>query len=97
MALLMRMQQNKTDKFVYLFARFMLFMMAINVEGLNPDYVIATVEEIQPQLWSQVLLNFITPQVPKLPVKDRKLAAVGVTRLLTQSAYMLREPSVRAW
>lgn len=49
MALLTRMHQNKTDKFVYLFTKFLLFMMAIDVEGLNPDYVIATVEEIQPQ------------------------------------------------
>jgi exportin-2 (importin alpha re-exporter) len=32
-----------------------------------------------------------------MPPKDRKLAAVGLTRMLTQSAFMLQEPSVRAW
>lgn len=47
MALLTRMQSNKTDKFVYHFARFFIFTLAINVEGLTPDYVIGTVEEIQ--------------------------------------------------
>ena len=32
-----------------------------------------------------------------MPPKDRKVVAVGLTRLLTQSSYMLREPSVQAW
>jgi exportin-2 (importin alpha re-exporter) len=49
MTLLTRMQTSKTDKFVYLFARFLLFTMAINVENLPPDYVISTIEGIQPQ------------------------------------------------
>jgi hypothetical protein len=30
-------------------------------------------------------------------VKDRKVAAVGLTRLLTQSTYSLKEPSAKAW
>ena len=29
--------------------------------------------------------------------KDRKLAAVGLTRMLTQSAVMTQEPAVQAW
>lgn len=49
MTLLTRMQTSKTDKFVYLFSQFLLFCMAVNVEGLSADYVIETVEEIQPQ------------------------------------------------
>ncbi|KAG6917213.1 hypothetical protein DXG01_003418 [Tephrocybe rancida] len=97
MTLLTRMQTSKTDKYVHLFARFFLFAMAINVDGLSPDYVIGTVEEIQAGLWSQILVNFIVPQIPKMPTKDRKLAVVGVTRLLTQSAFMTRPPSSTAW
>ncbi|KAF8063522.1 CAS/CSE protein [Lyophyllum atratum] len=97
MTLLTRMQSSKTDKYVHLFARFFLFTMAIDVQGLTPDYVIGTVEEIQPNLWSQILLNFIVPQVPLLPTKDRKLAVVGITRLLTQSSYMMQQPTMSAW
>jgi len=97
MTLLTRMQTSKTDKFVYHFTRFFLFTMAINAEGLTPDYVIGTIEEIQPQLWSQILGNFVIPQIPKMPYKDRKITAIGVTRMLTQSALMLQEPSVQAW
>ncbi|KAF8867606.1 CAS/CSE protein [Infundibulicybe gibba] len=97
MSLLTRMHANKTDKFIYLFARFLLFSMAINVEGLTPDYTIGTIEEIQPQLWPQILSNFVVPQVAKLPHKDRKIGAIGLTRMLTKSQYMLREPSVQSW
>ena len=49
MTLLTRMQTSKTESYVYLFMRFILYTMAINVEGLSPDYIIGTIEEIQPQ------------------------------------------------
>ena len=32
-----------------------------------------------------------------MPTKDRKVAAIGLTRLLTQSQVMLREPAVAQW
>ena len=112
--LLTRMQTSKTDKYIYLFVHFLLFSMAINVDGLSPDYVAGAVEEVQPgcvamiifpgkradghySLWAQILSNFVVPQVPKVPTKDRKIAAVGLTRLLTQSQIMLREPAVQQW
>ena len=47
--LLTRMQTSKTDKYVYHFVYFLTFTMAINVEGLTPDYLISAVEEVQPQ------------------------------------------------
>ncbi|KAL4072157.1 CAS/CSE protein [Scleroderma yunnanense] len=97
MTLLTRMQTSKTDRYVYHFSLFLLFTMAINVEGLAPDYVISTVEEIQPQLWSQVLISFIIPQIPKMPHKDRKVAAIGMTRMLTESRVMGTEPTARSW
>ncbi|OAX36460.1 Cse1-domain-containing protein [Rhizopogon vinicolor AM-OR11-026] len=97
MTLLTRMQTSKTDKYVYLFSHFLLFSMAIDVDGLGPDYVISALEEIQPQLWSQILGNFIIPQVPKMPHKDRKIAAVGLIRMLTQSVTMLTPPSAQSW
>ncbi|TFK71152.1 importin alpha re-exporter [Pluteus cervinus] len=97
MSLLTRMQTSKTDKYVYLFARFILFAMALPVDGLGPDYTVTTIEEIQPQLWSQILTNFVITQVAKFPHKDRKVGAVGLIRLLTQSQYMRQEPSIRSW
>ncbi|KAH6910802.1 importin alpha re-exporter [Coprinopsis sp. MPI-PUGE-AT-0042] len=95
--LLTRMQTSKTDKYVYLFSKFLLYTMAINVDGLGPDTIIAAVESIQPGLWPQVLTNFIIPQAPKVPHKDRKLVVVGMIRLLCQSKSMMQEPMVQSW
>ncbi|KAG6868898.1 hypothetical protein C0993_008196 [Termitomyces sp. T159_Od127] len=97
MTLLTRMQTSKTDKYVHLFTKFFLFTLAINVDGLSPDYVIGTIEEIQPGLWSQILITFIVPQIPKMPPRERKLTVVGATRLLTQSNLMTQQPSAAAW
>ncbi|KAI0045803.1 importin alpha re-exporter [Auriscalpium vulgare] len=95
--LLTRMQNSKTSSYVYHFVHFLLYTVAINAEGLTPDYLIQAVESIQAGLWSQISTNFMIPQVPKLIAKDRKVAVVGLTRLLTQSDIILREPSVQAW
>ncbi|KAI0029192.1 importin alpha re-exporter [Vararia minispora EC-137] len=97
MTLLTRMQSSKTDSYVYHFVCFLSYVMAIPVEGLTPDYVIQAVDGIQPGLWSQLLTNFVVPQASKLAAKDRKVAAVGLTRMLTQSQAMLQPPSVAAW
>ena len=110
------MQTSKTDKFVYYFVYFLLFSMAIKVDGLIPDFVLGAFEEVQPgyviryhmnygltdifvlpSLWAQILSNFVIPQIPKMLTKDRKVVAIGLTRLLTQSEIMLRDPSVQHW
>ncbi|KAJ6581319.1 CAS/CSE protein [Mycena capillaripes] len=95
--ILMRLQTSKTDKFAYLFAKFLLYCMALNVEGLGPDYVLETIEDVQPRLWSQLFTSFVVPQIPLMPQKDRKLAVVGFTRLLTRSNIMMQEPNVQLW
>ncbi|KAI0329277.1 Cse1-domain-containing protein [Cubamyces sp. BRFM 1775] len=95
--LLTRMQTSKTDKYVYHFVYFLGFCLAVGKEEITPDYIVNEVESIQAQLWSQVLANFVIPQAPKMPPKDRKVVIVGLTRLLTQSTFMLREPLAQAW
>ncbi|KAK7678006.1 hypothetical protein QCA50_018946 [Cerrena zonata] len=95
--LLTRLQTSKTDNYVYHFVYFLLFTMAINVDGLTPDFVIGAVEEIQPQLWSQILSNFVIAQAPKMQPKDRKVMAVGLTNMLTRSEIMLQGPNAQAW
>ncbi|KAI0775001.1 Cse1-domain-containing protein [Trametes elegans] len=95
--LLTRLQTSKTDKFVYHFVYFLGFCLAIAKEDITPDYIVGEVEAIQPQLWSQLLANFVIPQSPKMPPKDRKVVIVGLTRLLTQSTRMLQEPLAQAW
>jgi hypothetical protein len=48
-------------------------------------------------LWSQVLANIVIPQVPKMLPKDRKVVAVGLTKLLTESKFMLQDANVQSW
>ncbi|KAJ4471965.1 CAS/CSE protein [Lentinula aciculospora] len=94
---LTRMQNSKTDKFVHLLTRFILFIMSANKESLGPDYVIEIFESIQPRLWGQILTSFVLPLVPKMPPKERKMTSVGMTRLLFQSRLSIQEPSVQHW
>jgi len=56
--LLTRMQQNKTNTYVYYFVYFLLYILAINVSGLTPDYLIQAVDEIQPGYDSSLLHQF---------------------------------------
>ena len=48
------------------------------------------------RLFGQVLLN-IMPDLQKTPSRDRKIVAVGLARLLTQSQRMVAEPCIRQW
>lgn len=60
------MQQNKTSSYVYYFVYFLLYMLAINVDDLTPDYLIQTVEEIQPGYVRQLFTTccLLTPCGP---------------------------------
>jgi len=42
------MQTSKTDNYVYHFVYFFMYMLAIGVDGMTPDFIIRAVEEIQP-------------------------------------------------
>ncbi|KAJ7050487.1 importin alpha re-exporter [Mycena amicta] len=96
-SLLTRLHSSKTDKFSYLFARLMLYCMAVNIEGMGPDYVIGTIDDIQTGLWPQILKNIVVPQLPLMPQKDRKLTVVGLTRLLTRSSHMTQGAYAELW
>ncbi|CAJ0753049.1 9359_t:CDS:2, partial [Entrophospora sp. SA101] len=56
-------------------------------EGMNPDYVIQAFDSLQNQLFIQVLNAFIIPHLQKVQgYMERKICAVGMTRLITQIA-----------
>ncbi|KAM0752941.1 putative importin-alpha export receptor [Meredithblackwellia eburnea MCA 4105] len=98
MALLMRLQSSKTDKFSQGFLRLICFAASIEKPGLNADVVISLLDGCQPQpgLFSQVL-PVLLPEVQKAPTKDRKIIAVGLSNILACSETMLAQPSVNAW
>ncbi|BGP55866.1 hypothetical protein JCM8202_002291 [Rhodotorula sphaerocarpa] len=94
--LLTRLQGSKTDKFSQGLLKFIAFAAAIQKNDLTPDQVIGFVDGVQPGLFGQVL-PVLLPEVQKVPMKDRKLVAVGLSNLLTKSPALLNEPNVRAW
>ena len=47
--LLTRLQTGKTDNYTYSFVYFALYIMAIDAPGLGPDFLIGSVEQVQPQ------------------------------------------------
>ena len=73
------------------------------VEAIQPQYghfisgVLLSDNVLFFRLWSQVLSNFVVPQAPKFPHRERKLAVVGITRMLCHSTLMVQQPSVQAW
>ncbi|GAA5939353.1 importin-alpha export receptor [Sporobolomyces koalae] len=96
--LLTRLQGSKTDKFSQGLLKFICFAAAVQKEGLDADGAIGMLDGVQPQpgLFAQVL-PVLLPEAQKVPTKDRKLVAVGLTNLLTRSSKMLNEPHVRIW
>lgn len=49
------------------------------------------------RLWSQILINFVIPQLPSTAPKDQKVVAVGIVRMLIQSGVMQKPGFTSAW
>nr|CAG8526180.1 1185_t:CDS:10 [Entrophospora candida] len=83
--LLSRFQSSKTDSYTMGFVYFVCYFLAVDKEGMNPDYVIQAFDSLQNQLFIQVLNAFIIPHLQKVQgYMERKICAVGMTRLITQ-------------
>ncbi|KAF5386293.1 hypothetical protein D9757_008606 [Collybiopsis confluens] len=61
------------------------------------NYIIGVFESIQSGLWGQILNTFVLPLVPKMPHRDRNMAAVGMTRLLFQSRLEVQQSNAQSW
>ncbi|KAK4047158.1 importin-alpha export receptor [Microbotryomycetes sp. JL201] len=94
--LLTRLQGSKTDKFSQGLLKLICLLAAINKPGVDTDGVIAMVDGVQPGLFGQVL-PVLLPEALKAPLKDRKVIAVGLSNLLTQSNTMFTAPTSNAW
>ena len=49
------------------------------------------------RLWTQILMNFVIPQVPLMAPKDQKVVAVGIVRMLVQSEAMRKPEFAIVW
>ncbi|KAH7097236.1 importin alpha re-exporter [Auriculariales sp. MPI-PUGE-AT-0066] len=92
MLLLNRLQTAKTDRFVYYFVHFLLFTVALQRPGLDPDWLVNSFDVIQPGLFGMLFGQFVLEQVPQFAQRDRKVAVVGMARLLSESQVILANP-----
>ena len=47
--LLTRLQTARTDNYTYYLVYFFMYLAAVDVEGLTPDFLVGAVEQVQPQ------------------------------------------------
>ncbi|CAN6631189.1 importin alpha re-exporter [Trichomonascus vanleenenianus] len=89
--LLQRLQSSKTDRFVARLSRFVYFLSAVeNRPGLGPAFAMDLFDNVQDGVFGPVLVQFILPATLKIQsAQDRKIAAVGLTKLLCQEQAFL--------
>lgn len=82
--LLVRLQQSRTDKFVVGFAEFMLYLSAAELSSeLGPEFSIQFIDQVQPNLFGQILKPFILDAATKIVSPDsRRIATIGLIKLL---------------
>ena len=87
------MNSSKTQTFAKRFARFFYFLVHRQKEGAGPDFAIKAMDEVQANVFSQVFVGFILPDTSDLDrPQDRKLAIIGLTKLLLTSTAVTVPP-----
>ncbi|KAF8457248.1 armadillo-type protein [Terfezia claveryi] len=88
-----RLNSSKTPVFAQRFARFFYFLVHREKEGAGPDFAIKAMDEVQANIFGQVFMMFILPDTLDLQKpQDRKLAIIGLTKLLLTSTAVMVPP-----
>ncbi|XP_022090609.1 exportin-2-like [Acanthaster planci] len=91
--LFQRLSHSKTTKFV----KSLLVFFSLFAVKHGADSLIHVVEEIQAKMFERVLEKLYIPEVQKVSgVMERKICAVGITKMLTECPAML-EPTLRSY
>jgi len=92
--LFQRLQSSKTTKYV----KGLLVFFSLFAGKYGGSALVETVDSIQPKLFQMVVERLFIPDVQKVsgPL-ERKICAVGMTKLLTETPAMLTEPYVNLW
>ena len=89
--ILSRIQSNKTQK---LSSYFMLFLCFIIAEAKVPDgakFIIATLEQIQPNIYVMLFKSLFIPIISKIQEpSDKKVLVFGMTELLLELKHLIR-------
>lgn len=92
--LFQRLQSSKTTKFV----KSLLVFFSLFAGKYGGSSLVQTVESIQPKLFLMVVERLYIPDVQKVSGQaERRICAVGITEILTETSEMLTEPLVSQW
>ena len=94
MILFQRLQNSKTTKYV----KGLLVFFSLFAGKYGGSTLVETVDSIQPKLFQMVIERLFIPDVQKVTGSlERKICAVGMTKLLAETPAMLSEPYVNLW
>lgn len=93
MILLQRLQKLPTEKFIKKFTIFLCTISSLpsnnpklNPNNLNSTFVIQFLNNVQPDLFAQILNTFLIPNIGKFNnLLDKKILIVGLTNLITEN------------
>ncbi|KAK7204939.1 Cse1-domain-containing protein [Myxozyma melibiosi] len=87
--ILQRLHSSRTEKLVVRVSHLVYFLSATTnpAKELGPDFAVSLLDEAQPGIFSDIFDAFVVPATPKLhSAVDKKIAVVGLTRILFESA-----------
>lgn len=92
--LFQRLQSSKTTKYV----KSLLVLFSLFAGKYGGSALVQMVESIQPKLFVMVLERLYIPDVQKVSGQtERRICAIGITKILTETPEMLSEPLVSQW
>lgn len=92
--LFQRLQSSKTTKYV----KGLLVFFSLFAGRYGGPALVEMIENIQPQMFKMVIERLYIQDVQKVSGRtERKICAVGITKLLTETPSMLVEPCASLW
>ncbi|BFZ62404.1 importin-alpha export receptor [Saitoella coloradoensis] len=96
--LLTRLNSSKTEKFTLRFVVFVYYLAGLQKEGAGPDFVVASIDSVQPGLFGQLMQAILLGDAQKVKGNaERKICALGMTRFLSDSTALHSEPYQKIW
>ncbi|KAF3925560.1 Exportin-2 [Orbilia brochopaga] len=92
-----RLSGSRTEGLVLRFNRFFFLLCSRVDQGAGPDWAIRAIDSVQPKIFGEMYTTFIIKHTQKLTkYLDRKIAVVGLTRLVTVSTELAAPRSLYA-
>ena len=92
--LFQRLQSSKTTKYV----KGLLIFFSLFAGRFGGPTLVDTIDSIQPQMFKMVVERLFLQDVQKVSgPTERKICAIGITKLLTETPVMLVEPCAALW